>query len=67
MTLPDGPGLAVRWAVAVPMTAVSMFAPWFGPVALSVWWFDDATERRGASRSTRTGEALLTTIEARAR
>jgi len=39
--LPAGPGLVLRWLVAVPLMFASMFAPWFGQVALSVWWFDE--------------------------
>lgn len=39
--LPAGPGLFVRWLAAVPLMAVSMFAPWFGQLALAVWWFDE--------------------------
>lgn len=38
MPLPDGPGLAARWAVAVPLMLLSAFLPWFGNVALTAWW-----------------------------
>ncbi|MPZ83299.1 MAG: hypothetical protein GEV28_24065 [Actinophytocola sp.] len=37
MPLPDGPGLPLRWAVAVPLMLLAAFGPWMGALVLGTW------------------------------
>lgn len=37
MPLPDGPGLAVRWLVAVPLMVLAMGLPYVGFAAVTAW------------------------------